>query len=144
MPLPVAFDLVQVRGHYVDLTGAAVVGRLEFTPSIVSMTLEGPKIVVIGRTIGVELVNGQCSVNLPATDDPDVRPKGFTYRVSEVFVGVPGRTWDLQVPLAAQAFGMDLALEGPTPETGDRIQLLGFDGGTPSSTFAARVDGGSP
>jgi hypothetical protein len=42
--------------------------------------------------------NGAFSIALPATDDPDISPSGFTYKVEERFGGKLMRSYDIMIP----------------------------------------------
>ena len=106
-----------VSGTYVDLQGAPIAGQVKFTPRTV---LTDPIFnqIIIPNTITVTLdSNGSFSVSLPATDDPDTTPTGFTYRVEESFSG--GRTYDIGIPLSSAGTGINLADVVPAlPDTG--------------------------
>lgn len=96
MPLTPNLTVVEITGTYVDIEGNPVAGQVRFTPRA---TLLDPiyEQIIIASTVSATLdSNGSISIYLPATDDPDTTPTGFTYQVEEAFVG--GRTFDIAVP----------------------------------------------
>lgn len=117
MPLPSDLNTVEVRGKYVYLDGTAATGAVTFRGKI-ALTSPGTDTIVIPTQITVNLINGAFSILLPATDDPDIAPIGWTYTVTEAFDG--GRIYDIDVPLSAALTGIDLSDVAPQPPaTGD-------------------------
>lgn len=93
MALTPNLTTVTVGGQFVDVSGAPIAGQVKFTPRTI-LTDAAEDQIIIPRTITVDLdANGEFTVVLPATDDPDLAPTGFTYRVEEAFSG--GRTYDI-------------------------------------------------
>lgn len=115
MPGPTPeFDTVTVRGKYVGFDGSAITGRVVFTPRATRLLDEDDLTVIIPRPIvgNLSSVSGTPStssftVELPATDDPDITPVDFTYSVVEDFTG--GESYDIEVPLSAAGTGLDIA-----------------------------------
>lgn len=108
LPSPtVNFNRVEVRGRYVGLDGSIIGGTVTFTPRAARL-VDIPALTVIIRRVATAQIDndGTLSVLLPATDDPDVNVE-FTYEVRENFAG--GDTYDIEVPIAAEATGIDLA-----------------------------------
>lgn len=126
MPLPVSLNTVPVRAKYVDLSGVAVKGSVTFTATAPALIDDAEDTIIIDVPITVQLVQGIFNIPLPATDDPDVVPTNFTYKVEEKFVGVTGRTYYIQVPLAALDIGyVDLSEAAPaTPSLGDPVPFI--------------------
>lgn len=114
MTLPVDYDTVAVRGGFVYLDGTPVPGYVTFTGKPITYSM-GTHTFVLPTTIKVPLVNGLLAVNLPATDDPHMTPNGWTYFVEETFDKGGGRTYDIDVPLAAKEAGIDLDTVAPVP-----------------------------
>lgn len=88
-------SLVTVTGTYVDFQGNPIAGQVIF---YVPMTLRNALAdqILVPSSYYVTLDgNGQFSVVLPATDDPDFDDT-FTYTVTESFVG--GRTYSMTLP----------------------------------------------
>ena len=126
MALPVSFNTVTVTGRYLDFKGQPVAGVISFvpTPDAVLDIPEMTFLMASGLTATLD-VTGAFTLALPATDDPDVVPVGWSYRVVENLQTVQGRSYFVAVPLAA----------GPTVSLAGRIDTV-FDG--------AVFDGGSP
>lgn len=100
------FDTVNLHGQFIGFDGAPIGGTVSFTPRANRMVDLGARTTIIGRPRVVTLDNsGSFSVDLPATDDPDINVS-FTYQVTENFAG--GEIYDIQVPIAAKAAGIDL------------------------------------
>lgn len=96
MPLTPNLSTVTVGGQFVDVSGAPIAGQVKFTPRTI-LTDPVANQIIIPKTITVDLdANGSFTVVLPATDDNDVSPTNFTYRVEEAFSG--GRVYDITLP----------------------------------------------
>jgi hypothetical protein len=96
VPLTPNLSTVTVGGQYVDVAGAPVAGQIKFTPRAILVDTAADQ-VIVNRTITVDLdVNGEFTVVLPVTDDVDISPVDFTYRVEEAFSG--GRSYDITLP----------------------------------------------
>lgn len=107
MPLTPNLTTITVSGTYVDLQGVAIAGQVKFTPRSVLIDSAFDQI-IIPNTITVTLdANGSFSVALPATDDSDITPTGFTYRVEESFSG--GRQYDIAIPSSSAGAAINLA-----------------------------------
>ena len=118
MALPSDYDSVEVRGRYTYLDGSPARGVIRFTgksPAVSSAT----KTIIMPATISVTLEDdGHFTVSLPATDDPDILPNGWTYTVVEQLTNGGGRTYEIDVPLSASALGIDLADVAPASSAG--------------------------
>lgn len=98
MPLTPNLSTVTLGGQFVDVSGAAIAGQVKFTPRAI-LTDSTANQIIVPKTIVVDLdANGAFTTVLPATDDPDVSPTAFTYRVEEAFTG--GRTFDITLSAA--------------------------------------------
>lgn len=98
--LPAEFNTVALSGQYVNLDGSPVAGYLTFTPSPTILRAAASKDLIVPVVINVPLDGtGHFSVNLPATDDPDINPDGWTYQVLEGFGN--RRTYSVQILLEA-------------------------------------------
>lgn len=118
MALPVEYDQVTVYGRYTFLSGLPVAGEIVFTGKTFA-TAATSHTTIVPSPISVRLdPDGQFSIALPATDDPDVTPNGWTYTVTERFTG--GRQFEIEVPIAAKLTGIDLSILAPAePASGD-------------------------
>jgi len=84
--LPAEFNTVQVYGTYVNLDGTPAVGYLTFEASPVILRAGLSKDLIVPVVLQVNLDgSGYFSINLPATDDPDINPGDWTYKVTEGF-----------------------------------------------------------
>ncbi|MFD8340488.1 hypothetical protein ACFV42_49125, partial [Streptomyces solisilvae] len=79
-----------VEGTYVDFAGNPKVGKVSFSRS---GTVVDPaaKVIITAGTVEAELKNGKFSIQLPATDDPDISPNGEMYTVTEQLQNGGGR-----------------------------------------------------
>ena len=145
MALPASIDRVEVRGSYVDLTGAPVSGTLEFTisPAALIAIPELTFVMPLLLRADIDRDTGRVSILLPATDDPDVTPTAFTYQVTERLRGVTGRTYSISVPIAARFSGIDLAAAALAASSSG-VPQTSIDGGAPDTVFTDSVDGGTP
>lgn len=105
MTVPIA--LVTVTASYLTPDGGPAVGAVTFTPSITPATTG----VIVPAPIAVTLVDGELSVDLYSTDDPDWAAPGWTYTVTERIHGSRPRTYSIEVPSATPT--LDLALVAP-------------------------------
>lgn len=117
MPLPVDYNTVTVTGRYTYLDGNPAVGSVRFTGKGVSVSAETETVILPG-TVVATLVNGEFSIELPATNDPDIQPNGWTYSVEERFSNGGGRKYEIDVPY--DAIRIDLSTVAPvTASPGD-------------------------
>lgn len=135
MALTPNLSTVTVGGQYVDVAGNPIAGQVRFTPRTVLVDGVANQI-VIPATITVDLdATGTFTVILPATNDADLSPVNWTYRVEEAFSG--GRTFDIQ--LAAAPSSQNLADKVPVvSSTGDEVSLYVLL--STFNTLVARVD----
>ena len=96
MPVPTPrLNTVHVRGDMRELDADKIQGEVIFTPSLIFVDpLE--HITVFPVPYSTTLVDGIFDIELPATDDPDMSPTGFTYQYRENWPG--GRTFNIEVP----------------------------------------------
>lgn len=118
MALPANVTTITVTGQYLDGTGAAVRGSVTFT--LDTPLLDAGDAVIIAPTdYTVPLdATGSFSVSLPATNDPDLDPSGFTWEVRENFDG--GRTYSIELP-ENLAPAVDLSILAPALATPDPV-----------------------
>lgn len=107
MSYPSGWDLVNITGTYIARDG---------TPCTGSVTLSSPQLVLRSGTIVTaadivfDLVNGTFSGQIPATDDPNANPSGWTYTVTE---NVPGGRQGYQIVAPHTSPGIDLSTVVP-------------------------------
>lgn len=110
MSLPSNWTIVPVSGQYLYVDGTPAQGQILFSaPSVV---LADGSAIFSKPLIGVLSANGQLSINLPATNDPDTSPTGWAYQVTEMIVGqIPNRSYFVQIDY--QAGSIDLPSLAP-------------------------------
>lgn len=101
-PIP-NYDRIKVRGHFVDLAKAAreeasygLTGPVQFIPTPVVAINQGANQIIQMKPFVVfpDATTGYFEVMLPPTDDPDIVPVDWNYKVVEP----TGRTYYLVVP----------------------------------------------
>ncbi len=128
MALPTQdWDGVQLRWRGVIFTGAPAEGSLTFTPTETRFLDNDPtqSVTIFGRSVSQPIVNGLCTITVPATDDPDIIPTGFQYQVQENITGGGGATYFIEVPISAKSSGLDLNRLLPvTPTASQGVSLV--------------------
>lgn len=155
-------NYITVVGKYETYTGAPLSGTVSFMPSTVLLDAAAD-VIMMPVTFTVTLaVDGSFSIDLPATDDPDISPVGWTYAVQE---NVPsGRRYSISVPYNTPGGVLSLRSVVPTTVSAgvtNLVLLTDFqsltlrvvaledqsviDGGSPGSTYSGTptIDGGS-
>lgn len=94
MPLPPQLNLVTVHATYpVHPGGAAETGSVTFYPGVRHLQVPAADAIVTLSPVKATLdATGAISVQLPATNDPDTSPTGWTWRVVEDLAGRPVRS----------------------------------------------------
>lgn len=133
MPVPTPnLNTVHVRGDMRELDADKVEGEVIFTPNTIFVD-PAEHITVFPVPYSTTLVDGIFDIELPATDDPDMFPTGFTYQYRENWPG--GRTFNIEVPYNTPVdpeFGwptiwIDMiqpAMEAPLPITYVTLQQM--------------------
>lgn len=151
MPLPPGLSTVTVTGTYKHPDGTPLIGRVIFRPEPEILTSASYGTLVLGTVEGVLDTNGTFTATLLATDDPDVSPIGWTYRVTERWYDTVGRDYPIALPQAAP--NVDIADIAPTaPTVGTYIVVTGPAGaagaagppGPKGDKGDPGVSGGSP
>lgn len=96
MALSPDLSTITVQGTYLDLTGDPIVGSVRFTPQTILKDADQNQIIINNAISATLDANGSFSVILPITDDSDVAPVPFAYRVEEIFSG--GRDFFITLP----------------------------------------------
>jgi lysophospholipase L1-like esterase len=110
---------VAVRGTFIKPNGTPAAGQVSFTPRVQTILNDNADTITV-QSVSADLDGtGHFTVNLQATDDPDINPSGWTYLVQEsVYGGGVGRTYDISVPAAAVGTGIDLVTLAPVSPAG--------------------------
>lgn len=113
MPTPSPdWTMVTVHGVYTRLDGSPGKGRVIFTPRPLRFASIGQLTNIVGRAFVAPLnSSGAFTIQLPATDDPDIIPEEFSYNVREVWTG--GREFDIVVPRATPSGGINIVTVAP-------------------------------
>lgn len=101
MALPGNLTTVEVTGRYIDASGAAVRGSVTFTLDTPLLDA-GASTYIIETEYTVALdATGSFAVNLPATNDVDVTPTGWTWTLTPNFDGADPITFALPTNLTS-------------------------------------------
>jgi len=101
-------NTVNVTAQYLDYDGNPLTGTVVFTPSTIVIDVPGKKILFPKSYTASLNANGQMSIAIPASDDPDVLPNIFTYSIQENVTN--GRKLNgIQIPYSAISSGFDLS-----------------------------------
>ncbi len=108
--------LITVTGRFVDLQDRPLSGQVTFTPSTAGPLINAQGQVIVGNgAVTATLDNtGQFAVALPASDDPNLNPRNFTYRVSEP--AGSGRSYNITVPRNTSGGILDLYSVAPSSD----------------------------
>jgi hypothetical protein len=96
--LPADFGTGTVTGHWVTSRGLDARGRVVFTPRPNFMVSVGEQMIVLPNPVTATLRDGAISVVLPATDDVDITPVGWTWRVECQISGLDIAPFDIVLP----------------------------------------------
>lgn len=100
MALPSNLTTVTVTGRYIDHNGSPVRGSVTFDTDYYVLDA-GESVVVIEAPITANLdATGSFSVDLIATDDPDMTPTGWTWTLTPNFQGAFPLEFSLPASLA--------------------------------------------
>jgi hypothetical protein len=102
LALPTDFDTVAVHGSYDNIDGTPASGTITFTATT-RLRSAATQTAILPGSITVALdANGEVNVALPVTDDPDITPPGWVWRVDEKFGPVEAptfrRSYDMLAP----------------------------------------------
>jgi peptidoglycan/xylan/chitin deacetylase (PgdA/CDA1 family) len=130
--LPANYTTVTVFGRYIDFTGAPMQGTVTFTPSQKYVTNPSADVLIFSAPLVATLdETGYFEIEIPATDDPDVTPQGFTWTVTESFNRRAGRSFSIAVPQDTPEPGIDLVTVGPVfPADDIKSTVTSVDGET--------------
>lgn len=146
MPLPGNLSTVIVQGTYLTLgDGDPAVGTITFTPQLApgviltdptgaAMLVPGPIPVTLDGT-------GSFSIELPATDDTDLQPNGWTYLVQAQFGQTKANPYSISLPAADSP--VDLKSKAPSvPVTSSVVMVRSVNGTLPDASGNVVVSGG--
>lgn len=113
---------VPVTAKFVDIFNETDVGHTIFEARPNRLVDTAAKLIIAGLSKKVIWdATGGFTVNLRASDDPDLDPSGFSYVVTSYFNGKKlGKTYDIEVPIEMAETGLDLSTITPV-EPGDGL-----------------------
>lgn len=113
--------LISVCGSFAhpDLTPAA--GYVMFTPRPSHIWVSGGPI-ELGTIEAVLDGTGHFTVDLQASDDPDINPTGWTYEIREEIGGGVHRTYEIEIPIATVGC-LDFNAAAPVEGAAGSVQL---------------------
>lgn len=131
MALPTNANTGYVKGSFIDSTGALASGTITFTasPKKILDPDSTPPVTILPLPVPVNLSTGAFIQQLIATDDPDLEPLGFTYRVDFNLTAAgkpfPLDSFNVLVPTGLSTAAVDLADPGIVvdPNTGQVIDI---------------------
>ncbi|MGW1135714.1 polysaccharide deacetylase family protein [Streptomyces griseoluteus] len=103
-------QIVTVSAHLRTLDGAPYEGSVRFTPSVSRIVSAEHGVIALGP-VEAHLVDGEFTVGLLATDAADFTPTGWTYRVDDLFVNAPFRSWRLALPASTSEVDLSTVVE---------------------------------
>lgn len=101
-------DLRTVEGKILLLNGEPAVGAVRFEASAILTDPVSDEIIYPVPMVAPLDVDGSFSIELPATDDPDM-DQPFTYMVTEQIQGTKGRSYPIEVPYNTPGGVLNLA-----------------------------------
>ncbi|MFP3986895.1 hypothetical protein U9R90_05210 [Streptomyces sp. E11-3] len=138
MAFPVGATTITVTGTLpIPAGGAAHTGRVVFTPSTVLVDSTHQAIYSGAGPAALD-ASGQFSIDLLATDDTDVQPAGWRWRVDEQPTGGQRRTYWVDLPSSLGAT-IDLSELAPVSAPGGAGQSL-----PPTGPAGGALDGAYP
>jgi hypothetical protein len=138
--LPPNISTVTVTATYVHTDGTPASGTVTFTPTGDTWLADatGPAVVLPTTVTATLDASGTMSVVLPATDDPDVAPTGYTYDVVETF-GALTRSYSIALPSSPATIDLAaIAPIAPAPGSGANV-VTQVNGHAPDNTGAVTL-----
>ncbi|WP_367137915.1 hypothetical protein [Saccharothrix sp. HUAS TT1] len=144
MPIPNNVSTATIIGDFRDFTGAADTGTITLRPNVSHVVVAGSPAVALNQSPIAINVSGPFSVQVPATDDADLTPRNWLYRVeidlrhrkTVLFVAAPsGATVDLAKAVSAvpqrELLTPVRSVNGVGPDASGNIALALSSGGSP-------------
>lgn len=110
MAYPPSLDMITVTGAFVNgRTGAPASGSVTFTSTrLLQGGSDDAFVSPVRKTVLLDAA-GEFSVALPATDDPQWVPQGYTYQVAVSLNDGTARVWQILLPYTTPGGTVDLA-----------------------------------
>lgn len=119
MPLPLNVETVILHGRYVELDGDPCFPGYVLFNSNVRLRNPNADVIIVPVSIRADLdSNGEFTVTLPTTNDPDNIPEDWTYTVQENLPNF-SRTYGLKLPITLADPPLIVELADLSPTVGD-------------------------
>lgn len=143
MALPSSLTTITVTGTFLKGDGTPEDGYLEFSNGV-ALVSTGDNVIVSPSSFRARLTDaGQISVALPATNDPDWMPTGWTWQVTQQLDGGGTRTYSITLPHDAVGGTVDLADLAPVQASNGTVtvgvQSVNGDTGPDVTLTAAEI-----
>lgn len=121
--MPLSYDTETVTGSYINQDGSYASGQITFQAEVDGFLSDSTSsLVIIPTTFWVSLdATGHFTLDLPATDDPNVLPSGFTYTVTEA-LSTGHRTYSIAVAVGGGPY--DLSSLSPSVSVTATVQMV--------------------
>jgi hypothetical protein len=141
--LPPGLATVTITGRWLHPDGTPRTGSIILTPTPAILTSATHGVLLLGPVVAELDESGAIEVEVLATDDPDVTPSGWTYRVVERWPGVASRAYPLSLPRAAPEVDLAAVAPAAAPDAGDYLIVTGPPGpaGDPGAEGPAGPEG---
>ena len=108
MSLPVNVSTVTVTGTYLNSNGTPCAGTVEFIPAPCYLNNAGADVTIVGQRVVATLdEDGLVTAELIATDDADLNPSAWTYRVRVRLTDCgTAFSFDMAAPSTAVGYGV--------------------------------------
>ena len=129
---PIDWNKATFSGSLADVLGQVPTrARLYIKPNITGvLTSLGSKTAVLSteREISTDAITGGFNVSIPATNDPNVNPTDFTYRVRITMgtAGVGDIMFDMEAPMG-QDVGLIDSLNGSVIPSSGRVRVTAYE-----------------
>ena len=123
---PVDWDTATCKGRLIDLLGVSVArATMSLTPNVTGpITSQGSDAVVVPvRRLVPMTADGSFDVQIPATNDPQTSPTGWTYKVTIAMntPGAPDWTFNIEAPVGGVVDLKTAVQSGVTESAGVRL-----------------------
>lgn len=109
MPLPASITPVTLTGTYLKSDGSPETGFIKIRArQVISSSADNTIVSIENIEIGLDN-NGQFSVDVIPTNDPDWEPQGWTYHVIESLSSGSGRRFFIEIPYDVLGGTLDIA-----------------------------------
>ncbi|HZN73088.1 MAG TPA: hypothetical protein VFC00_15580 [Micromonosporaceae bacterium] len=130
MPFPASVTTVTVHMALLDGQGQPFAGQVMWVIPQVLRDVTGNIVITPGAHIAELDADGEASITLPTTDDPDLAPQDWTYDVVISGTGMRSQAMRIQLPVALGAGPVEFSDLATVEDPPDVIAYLPIVGGT--------------